>query len=558
MPNKQLPTAIAQIITNTVTNLEKGVDPVISRDDYDEIQQHPEFSIDILSHLVASPQKQLDKESYALSSDIESCLRVLDICLANTRFALEREERWAIRLQEQLQRFLKAALKDHGECEYWVDIFSIFHEAGLSLDEDVKGAYLELMAEHVDEQEDGKQDQMSLKRLLVTILDKNPSVSVYELCDIFFSNTQAMPAEFFTHFMHELHDTELEIASDLSILFLLHTDYAVRQSVLQGLHEVYQSKCVTPLSLSRLLRIRDWWPDDDKVSLEHFIKQQRKKGGAFTSVEAAEVVSIYATEFDGTGVQAFFIEFRRNQLYAVGGGLVKYQIGLRDVWRSPWMTKSEARDFIRKGIGMEATLRKVNQEYLSTIVSHYISVGCARGDVPHPFCLELNELLQQNWRSEPINIDQKLQDLIKDIDQHFDQAYIQSSLAKSGQWLGKKNFVDSWFEQSEVIDKIVNQNTRLEEGVRYCEVTDAVGAILSEVFEPLREKWLLQFIFMAMWARSRAKKNERMWKDLTVLAYCIDQGKPLQDLPIIEKLANETVLISLETMHARGTHLNAT
>ena len=130
------------------------------------------------------------------------------------------------------------------------------------------------------------------------------------------------------------------------------------------------------------------------------------------------------------------------------------------------------------------------------------------------------------------------------------------SLQRSKLWPKSQRFTDSWFIENEQVDKLVNRHCHFEDGVKVCRFNDAIDAVFIEEMEANREHWLLHFVWITLWLKARARKNEKAWQDSFFIAYAIQTGMPLKDIPIMYEICRESVVNSIKTMHERRTHLN--
>ncbi len=74
--------------------------------------------------------------------------------------------------------------------------------------------------------------------------------------------------------------------------------------------------------------------------------------------------------------------------------------------------------------------------------------------------------------------------------------------------------------------------------------------------EPNRDKWLFHFLWIALWVKSKSRKNEKIWQDSFLIAYAIHSGIPLTEIPILQEIARHSIFNSVETMEDRRSHLN--
>jgi hypothetical protein len=95
---------------------------------------------------------------------------------------------------------------------------------------------------------------------------------------------------------------------------------------------------------------------------------------------------------------------------------------------------------------------------------------------------------------------------------------IEASLKRSKSWLKNKSFTESWFEENPDIDKLINHHCSIVDGTKVCNFDKAMAEVFEYVIEKHRKKWLLHFLWLALWLKSGAKKNEKTWIDSFIIA----------------------------------------
>ncbi len=109
--------------------------------------------------------------------------------------------------------------------------------------------------------------------------------------------------------------------------------------------------------------------------------------------------------------------------------------------------------------------------------------------------------------------------------------------------------------ESAAVDKLVNRCSSFVDGVKVCQLDEAIDAIFKEDMELHREQWLFHFLWVSLWMKARSRKNEKMWQDSFIIAHTIQSGEPLSSIPILRDICRQSVINSIETMQDRKTHL---
>lgn len=521
-------------------------DSPISQQFYDDLQQHPEYGMVVLKRIPTLQENNIDEEKLLVIY-----LHFIELCLTLLRIASEHEQRWAIKVLEQYQSVLASLIKQYPQSSQWMSVVNIFYSADISLDENVKRVYLHtLQSTHQFEKE-----PLSQRQMLQQLLSEDSDSDEFDVAEMFFSQTSALPAEYFPAFVRELLEFELEKATNAAVLFLLHPDRTVRQLILGNLDELFQGFSLTSVSLTRLPLIRQWLPADEKAYIDPFYASQRKLGIEFSTFKKQKITEIKATEMDGSGSQAIFFVLKHRRQFQTAGVLVKREMGIKDAWLAEPSTQNTNKDFSLKAMYQNIALRKVDTEYAETLISHHIAEGLQLDKIPNIRLIQLSELCGFKLLPALFNFESSLEQLLKLVPE-LDEEFIKKSLKRSGKWHKTKSFTSAWIDETAELDKLVNSHCSFVQGTKFCNMSEARDDIINHYMETHRELWMHHFIWMTLWAKPHARHNEYLWKDTLVLAHVINQGMALNTIPIMQSMTELCILASIETMETRKTHLS--
>ena len=189
------------------------------------------------------------------------------------------------------------------------------------------------------------------------------------------------------------------------------------------------------------------------------------------------------------------------------------------------------------------------------MTNHFLSLTIAHGSMPDLHLLEIQEALGITFVPRGLNVPELFATLSIAV-VPFTAARVDQALKRSMIWAKQKRFTDSWYQENIHIDKLVNRCCTFVNGERRCRVEDAMDMVFAEEIELHRAHWHFHFLWMAFWLKSGARKNEKTWEDALLLAYVIEQGMPMSQIPLMRSICNQSVINSLHTMQERRTHLN--
>ena len=515
---------------------------------YALLLQHPEYAIDLINIV-----NNLEEETVEDNPPIYSaCVLGLDMCIAQLQAAKEVNSKVSTKSLTALMNYLAEIInsKKH-HLSFWLPVLNIFYEVHVDLTPQLQNAYYELANQ--EEDESPELDDVSHLDSIRELIQELSHLSIFAVAEHFFAQSYAMPPDFFIDLMVDLYN--IKEGEDIALLILLHPKAAVREVAVSTLNELMEHITLSSLSLSRLQAVKYWYPPHFHGLFEQWIKLQRRKGVVFAPENTVASLKIKATEVDGSGSQGLFIHGRRGRKNKICGLLFKYHLGIKDAWSTPFISAKEVTSYYRKAFEESVTLREVHSDYLCLMAEHFLALAIEKDDVPYLHFLEIQEWLGLRLRPNKIDVRSLIAELSVEITP-FTPEVIQEALKRSKTWLKTKPFTESWYLESALVDKIVNHNSSFVEGVKICHMENAMRAVFKEVFETDRDRWQFHFLWIALWAKAKAKLNEKLWQDSFLIAYSIHKGMPLKDIPVMHEVGYQTIVNSIETMQDRKTHLN--
>lgn len=523
---------------------DSDVDPQL----YTLFFQHPELGFQLIE-LINNLDEAIMHDGPPIYS---ACLYAFDICVAQLQAATESHNKIMAKSLIQLMNRLAELinLKKHS-LSYWLPVLNAFYEVHADLTPQLQDAYFEL-AYHEEEQAEGVDEGSHLDSIR-DLIQELKDLSAFEIAENFFAQSYAMPPDFFAELLVDLYS--IPEGKEIALLTLLHPKIDVREFVVAVFDQLMDNMTISSISLSRLQAIKYWYPETYHPMFERWIKAQRKKGVVFERDAEAVKMSIKATEVDGTGSQGIFIHLGDRRKNRLAGLLLKYELGLKDTWLTPYIPAAEVKSYYQQAFEESVTLRDVDNDYFQLMAEHFLALTIEQGQIPNVHLLEIQELSGLKLRPKKLDLDDLFEQLSVQITPFTEEA-ISESLLRSKSWLKSKAFTESWYLESPLIDKIVNHNSSFVDGVKVCQLDDAIKDVFAEEMELNRDKWQFHFLWIALWMKAKERKNEKIWRDSFLIAYVIHEGRPLNEIPVMQEICRQTVINSIETMQERRTHLN--
>lgn len=246
---------------------------------------------------------------------------------------------------------------------------------------------------------------------------------------------------------------------------------------------------------------------------------------------------------------------KRDGAVRLAGVLFKDGFGIKDAWITPGITVDEVTRYCKEVLDDGVTLRRVDLDYVCLMVNHFLAVTLEKGSVPGLHFLELQEELGVHFLPELLDVPRLMAQLSVQIEP-FTQEVMETALKRTSKWLETKPFAVSWYLENGRLDKHVNRCCSLVEGVKVCRFEDAMVEVFQHEMEAARPQWVFHFLWVALWLKAGARKNEKAWQDSLLIAHAIQSGVPLRDIPIMRSICHQSVVNSVETMRDRRTHLS--
>ncbi|WP_454781386.1 hypothetical protein [Legionella sp. WA2022007384] len=533
------------LLTEMATLIEQNAEPDPQL--YILFFQQPELAfklVDIISNL----EEKLDEGLSVYSA----CIFALDICVAQLQGAAESNNKITAKTLIELMNHLAEMINFRKHTlSFWLPVLNSFYESHVELTEDLKNAYYELASDEEEAIQEG--EPISHLEAIRDLIHELADLNVFEIAENFFAQSYAMPADFFIDLMVDLYN--IEEGADIALLILLHPNAEVREVAVNTLSQIIGMVTLSSISLSRLKTIKYWYPESYHALFDSWIKIQRKQGVVFAPEPEEAKVNIRATEVDGSGSQGVFLHVRKNRKNRLCGLLLKYELGLKDAWITPSLSSKDVKDYYNQAFDENVTLREVDLSYFKMMVEHFLAIAIEKGEIPNVQFLEIQEQLGIRLRPSRLDLDYLFEQLSIQITP-FTQEVISGSLRRSKSWLKTKSFTESWYLENHLVDKIVNHNSTFVDGIRVCRMEEAMEAVFAEEMELNRDRWQFHFLWIALWMKSKEKRNEKIWRDSFLIAYTIHEGRPLKEIPVMQEICRQTVINSAETMQERRTHLS--
>lgn len=532
-------------LLNQITECTNGQKPIPDAV-FESLQNNPSFGLEVLNWLSFD-----DNLANVENDQLVSMLQFMEFSLSQLRAALNLKTRGSDVLLDKYNQGLSHIILNNPNLNLIRALFNIFIDAELEIDEQSKENYLQLLGERLSEIDGDDEEAIDIRDI-----DEDSDISAYEIAHALFVESSALPQDYINAFLQDLIDVGSPKSLNTAVLFLLHPLPKARAAVLENLIPLFAKKTLSETALGRLIKISHWLKGESKEKVQHLIKLNEQRKVEPSYVTPAKAVDIYATEMDGAGNQALFFVIRRSKSYQSAGLVLRKNQGLKDAWLSTNLKKDEALAPIKQGKEQGLELKKVDKAYADLAINHALYQALEHESPPDIYALELSDALSSTWKPEAVQFSKEIETLATECPEIKEPDWQEKSKQRSNKWPRTKPHYTSWFIESIEIDKVVNQNSSFKNGIKFCDIEQAANDLLDNFFEEHRKDWIAHFYWLSHWSKVSSRKNELFWKDCLFIARELSNNAPMNSFPILDRIAKESIVHSLETMELRKSHLN--
>jgi hypothetical protein len=365
---------------------------------------------------------------------------------------------------------------------------------------------------------------------LLTSIAEQVGGNEFDLFDNITQLGQSLPPEFRTAVMTLMMSSPKEVLREAGALFVLDPSDQVRGHACREIAGLASPSKTSPVTLRRMIAVRNWLPEAERQALDDAIRQVRRKNVACAPWTAKGIEAIHASNIDGAGAQSVFVVAKDGRRRAIGSLLVKQSVGIADAWCLREQTKSEVNEFLDT-VRASVSILPVTLDFMDSLVEHHLAVGARAGNVPRVGFLDFVETVGiERWRPQEMTA----ADLVRVMEEDFASSHprrdaVEKVLRRSDAWLNAIEFTDSWFEDDAEAVDILRKSGKRKHASR-------VDVILRSVLDPRRTKWAERFLWSALWLKNETKD----WGEFFAVGSELHAGRPIAEIPAMRAIAERT------------------
>ncbi len=494
------------------------------------ISEHPQTAITAMEEAVKAASRKNPDEAL-----VEAFAIMFSMGLENLRYAVEAgDEDAAILVEVSLDVLQELVTEDAVHPQLQMRLLNAYVQAGLDPGDELRELLGDSMTEQVGT------EPMSLSEILegfediATSLDHDP-FAIKEMLD---ESGQVLPAEYRTRMLEVMAEADNAALRDAAALYLLDSQAEVRVATVHQLGNAMRTGKLSPVTLRRMIAIRNWLPNAERPALDQIIREARRLGVECATWPERRIEKLTATSVDGAGARSLIAVVAEGRKRLITGLLLKESAGITDSWFQPDQSPRKTKEFLAY-YEAEVGSRDIGHEFFGTLISHFIAVGRERGGMPTGGFLGFIEAIgMAEWQPRALDDSDLIDALLQGLPSSpLEAGAVDAALKASGDWSESHGFLESWFETGPDIEYAIAAGAD-------CGDRDLVQVLLDEVIEPRRALWIDRLLWTALWLREGADLVSP-WIDFFLVGRELHRGRALAEIPLMREIALASIEYTL-------------
>jgi hypothetical protein len=316
-------------------------------------------------------------------------------------------------------------------------------------------------------------------------------------------------------------------------LMILDDRAEAREMLIQVLHTLAHQ--LSPVSLRRLIALRNWLPESERKPLDETIKQARRQGVECAPWPEANAVELFASVVDGSGAQGFYFLSHKGRKHTVASILTRLGKGILDAWTLPDISKREMESIIGE-INAEMPVHAISKEYLDCVIQHHLAIALDSSTLPPVALLKVAESTgADSWRPQLLNVSETILQLLSELPEDLrDPSAMADILQTSGDWALFAGITDSWFEDDQSVHDLLSKS-------RASKRDTLVQKIMKEILQPRATQWAERCLWAALWCKDGPEELRELWPHFAMVASVLNDGYPVKVIPLMTEIAERTL-----------------
>lgn len=312
--------------------------------------------------------------------------------------------------------------------------------------------------------------------------------------------------------------------------FILHPDTDVANLVAQALATSSKSSSVESLIIERLVRMRPWLPPERQGHVDATIRTMRQHASLPMKADHPKLIKCLASVCDGSGTRSLFVTQRSGRRYQIATVMMK-PTGIEDAMVVSDLPKYEMDQIVRQ---MKSSVPVIETDLAGIARMLELALGdnSVSGKLPPFKLVEVVESLGlgplQPAPASPIDI---ISALLADLPSEETDA---TAVTKAHHEIAGSDFAREWFEAGEAVEDLLYPVRGSKQ---------RVTKLMKTYFQERRQFWARQCAISALVLRGKGQSNQSLWRQLALVGRDIASDAPLDQIPLMQHVAKETVRV---------------
>ena len=515
----------------------------LSENELKTLAENPKLAFPLLSLLIASYGGKRGEEQRGVHYN--ALLILMEEALTQLRYSVERKRPWAMDAALKIQKeIVEKVFEISVDVRVQRDILRAIHASGLKIPPEIQEK-TEKLAEYYGRFQN-ESDPSRFKRLSRNAV-KAAKGSPFLLYEQMAPSLSSLSLEAKLAALFEMVRGGNTLMGELAVLMLLYPDPEMRMTLPTLLDNALLPENITPKAFRWMIGFRNWLPKKERPGVDRLIKKARRARIDCAPMPQYRQGKIYASAFDGSGMQLISGISPKNRFFQVVSVLVREGEGIRELNLDSKVTKSERKAHLGRIVRDTASL-EVDLDYLKKLASHFIYVGQKENSVPPPGLLKATEILAgEYWYPTAVDFEKEISLLEAQLPSEFGKkATVREVLENSRQW-PEMPFGHSWFEDDARVDECV-MTFAGRSGEKPGGIEQAQKLILKFIMEEKRRVWGERMLWMALRSLHSPERNPLPWAPFMIVSRELLTGTPVKDIPLMQAVSERSVWSGLRRL----------
>jgi len=285
-------------------------------------------------------------------------------------------------------------------------------------------------------------------------------------------------------------------------------------------------RALTPVTLARLIRIRNWLAKPVQARVDKLVQAARKQGVVPVSpagLSEHDILETYMTAVDGIGSQGAMLIVRDDQRYRLISFVLKESVGIVDVMVTPALGRKQINQYVSLMKQQETSVERVSPDLIHRQLPFFLALNLKSGiSIDHELIQVMELLGISDWNPDSSHLNRLYDALFPGTPSAED---IRSAQKHSEKWT-QTVVGQSWIEIPE---------SR--------EMFGGADSFFKNVIEPTRVKWSERIGRMALWAHySTSKTRQKQSRDYAVISWLLGHSDmPAREIRLLNAIARNSM-----------------